>query len=52
LGLRELVFVQGREISEIKGLVIALHERVDLVMRHRRQADGEVILTPGELPAD
>ena len=50
LGLRELVFVQGREISEIKGLVIALHERVELVMRHRRQADAEVIPTPGNCP--
>jgi chromosome segregation ATPase len=49
--LRETVFDLGRDVSELKGSVQALHERVDLVMRHRHQVDGEVVLTPEELPA-
>lgn len=51
--LEETVAALGRETSETKGLVMALHERVDLVMRHRHQPDsGQVILTPEEVSAD
>ena len=51
--LETTVAAQGREISEIKGLIIALHERVDLVMRHRHDPDsGQVVLTPEEVAAD
>ena len=51
--LEATVATQGREISEIKGLIISLHERVDLVMRHRHDPDnGQVILTPEEVAAD
>ena len=43
----------NREIGELKGLLVALHQRVDLVMRHRHQPDtGQVILTPEEVAAD
>ena len=49
---RDIVELKG-EISETKGLILALHERVDLVMRHRHQPDtGQVILTPEEVAAD
>lgn len=51
--LDETVAALGREISETKGLVLALHERVHLVMRHRHDPDnGQVILTPEEVAAD
>ena len=41
------------EVGEVKGLVRALHQKVDLLMRHRHDADtGQVILTPGEIAAD
>ena len=51
--LEATVAAQGREISEIKGLIISLHERVDLVMRHRHDPEsGQVVLTPEEVAAD
>ena len=51
--LEEAVATLGREVSEVKGLVLALHERVNLVMRHRHDRDtGQVILTPEEVAAD
>ena len=43
----------AREVSEIKGLLLALHQRVDMVMRHRHEPEtGQVILTPEEIAAD
>ena len=52
-GLEATVAARGREISEVKGLLVALHERVDLVMRHRHDPDnGQVVLTPEEVAAD
>ena len=35
------------QVAENRGLILALHERIDLVMSHRHdQATGNVILTP------
>ena len=43
----------AREVSEVKGLLLALHQRMDLVMRHRHEPEtGQVILTPEEVAAD
>ena len=51
--LEQTVAAQSREIGEVKGLLLALHQRVDLVMRHRHDAaTGQVILTPEEIAAD
>jgi chromosome segregation ATPase len=51
--LNETVAALGREVSETKGLIVALHQRVDLVMRHRHDQDnGQVVLTPEEVAAD
>ena len=51
--LEQNVAALGREVAEVKGMVQALHLRVDLVMRHRHDRDnGQVILTPEEVAAD
>ena len=50
--LREQFVGLARDVSEIKGMLRALYDRIDLVMRHRHLPTGEVILTPEELPAD
>ena len=51
--LEETVASLSREVGELKGLILALHQRVDLVMRHRHDADnGQVVLTPEEVAAD
>ena len=51
--LEETVASLSREVGELKGLILALHQRVDLVMRHRHDTDnGQVILMPEEVAAD
>ncbi len=41
------------EVGEVKGLLLALHQRMDLLMRHRHDAGtNQVILTPEEVAAD
>ena len=51
--LEETVASLSREVGELKGLILALHQRVDLVMRHRHDTDnGQVVLTPEEVAAD
>ena len=50
--LREQFVELARDVSEVKGMLRALYDRIDLVMRHRHLPTGEVILTPEELPAD
>lgn len=51
--LEQTVVALGREVSETKGLVLALHQKVDMLMRHRHDQDnGQVILTPEEVAAD
>ena len=51
--LEDGLLALAREVSEIKGLLLALHQRVDLVMRHRHEPEtGQVILTPEEIAAD
>ncbi len=37
------------QVAENRGLLLALHQRIDLVMRHRHDAGaGSVVLTPTE----
>ena len=51
--LEQTVASLAGEVGELKGLLLALHQRVDLVMRHRHNADtGQVILTPEAVAAD
>ena len=48
-GLREQVAGLREQVAENRGLLRALHERVDLVMRHRHDREtGATILTPTE----
>ena len=49
-GLREQVAGLREQVArEVRGLLRALHERVDLVLRHRHDdQSGAVMLTPAE----
>ena len=40
------------QVAEIRGLLVSLHERVDLLMRHRHDDVGRVVITPEEVAAD
>ena len=40
------------QVAEIRGLLVSLHERVDLLMRHRHDDAGRVVITPEEVAAD
>lgn len=51
--LEQTVMTLDAELGEVKGLVLALHQKVDMLMRHRHdQETGQVILTPEEVAAD
>ncbi len=43
---------QGEQIAEIRGMMLALHERMDLLIRHRHDDAGRVVITPEEVAAD
>ena len=40
------------QVAEVRGLLVSLHERVDLLMRHRHDDAGRVVITPEEVAAD
>ena len=40
------------QLAEVRGLVVAMHERMDLLMRHRHDDAGRVVITPEEVAAD
>ena len=40
------------QVAEIRGLLLSLHERMDLLMRHRHDDAGRVVITPEEVAAD
>ncbi len=45
--LREQVTQLRERVAENRGLLLDLHRRIDLMMRHRHDADtGNVVLTP------
>ena len=47
--LRDQVNDLREEVAENRGLLRAIHERIDLVMRHRHDAvTGAIVLTPTE----
>ncbi len=40
------------QVAEVRGLLVSLHERVDLLTRHRHDDAGRVVITPEEVAAD
>ena len=50
--LEEHMATLREQVAEIRGLLISLHERVDLLMRHRHNDAGRVVITPEEVAAD
>ena len=40
------------QLAEVRGLMVALHERMDLLIRHRHDDAGRVVITPEEVAAD
>ena len=40
------------QLAEVRGLIRGLHDRMDLLMRHRHDAAGRVVITPEEVAAD
>ncbi len=50
--LEEQMVTLREQVAEIRGLLISLHERMDLLMRHRHDDVGRVVITPEEVAAD
>ncbi len=50
--LEEQMAALRAEMGEVRGLLVSLHERVDLLMRHRHDDAGRVVITPEEVAAD
>ena len=46
--IRQEVNALREQVAEIRGMLRAIHERIDLVMRHRHDETGAVVLTPTE----
>ena len=49
--LEEQMAALGREVGEIKGMLLGLNSRIDLLMAHHHDADGRVVIVPEEAPA-
>ena len=48
--LEQIVALQGAELGEVKGMLLALNRQMDLLMRHRHDGvAGQVILIPEEV---
>ncbi len=50
--LEEQMGTVREQLAEVRGLVVAMHERMDLLMRHRHNDAGRVVITPEEVAAD
>lgn len=46
--LRQEMNALREQVAENRGLLRAIHERIDLVMRHRHDETGAIVLTPTE----
>ena len=44
--------IMREQVAEIRGMMLSLHERMDLLMRHRHDDVGRVVITPEEVAAD
>lgn len=50
--LEDQIGTVREQLAEVRGLMVALHERMDLLMRHRHDDTGRVVITPEEVAAD
>ena len=50
--LEEQVASLREQVAEIRGMLTSLNERVDLLLRHRHNNAGQVVITPEEVAAD
>ena len=50
--LEEQMSALREQVAEIRGLLMSLNDRVDLLMRHRHDDAGRVVITPEEVAAD
>lgn len=50
--LEEQIGTVREQLAEVRGMMVALHERMDLLMRHRHDDAGRVVITPEEVAAD
>ena len=49
--LEEQMGTVREQLAEVRGLLVAMHERMDLLMRHRHDDAGRVVITPEEVAA-
>ncbi|MCE2501900.1 MAG: hypothetical protein J4G13_13710 [Dehalococcoidia bacterium] len=50
--LEEQMSALREQVAEIRGLLMSLNNRVDLLMRHRHDDAGRVVITPEEVAAN
>ncbi|MCY3691594.1 MAG: hypothetical protein OXI54_10560 [Chloroflexota bacterium] len=46
--IRQEMNALREQVAEIRGMLRASHDRIDLVMRHRHDETGAIVLTPTE----
>ena len=46
--LEEQMGTVREQLGEVRGLVLAMHERMDLLMRHHHDNAGRVVIIPAE----
>ncbi len=46
--LEEQMGTVREQLAEVRGLLMAMHERMDLLMRHHHDDAGRVIIVPAE----
>lgn len=52
VNFREQLADFREQLAEVRGLMRALHDRMDLLTRHRHDDAGRVVITPEEVAAD
>ena len=50
--LEDQIGTVRQQLAEVRGLAVAMHDRMDLLMRHRHDDAGRVVITPEEVAAD
>ena len=52
VNFREQLADFREQIAEVRGMMRGLHDRMDLLTRHRHDDAGRVVITPEEVAAD